>query len=113
MVHSDAVYFVLPNHCDYPNANYFIFNERSQCFFQGRPDLLEAYLKVPKKCIVISNTNKDNFIRALAYQSDREPEILFLSAKEYGKSSINGDLLTSCEALEDIRRFITRALRKK
>ena len=34
VLHSDVVYFVLPNHCDYPNANYFIFNERSQCFFQ-------------------------------------------------------------------------------
>ena len=106
MMHSDVVYFVLPNHCDYPNANFFIFNERSQCFFQGRPDLLEAYLKVPKRGIVISNTNKENFIRALAYQSCTEPEILFLSAKEYGKISIHGDLLTSEKALEQIRQFI-------
>ena len=110
MVHSDMVYFVLPNYCDYPCANYFIFNERSQCFFQGREDLLEAYLKVPKRSIVISSTNQDNFIRALAYQSDKEPEILFLSAKEYGKTSISGDLLTSPKALEDIRRFVSRPL---
>ena len=105
---SEMVYFVLPNYCDYPCANYFIFNERSQCFFQGKPDLLEAYLKIPKRSIVISNTNKDHFIQALAYQSDPDPEILFLSAKEYGKPSINGDLLTSKKALEDIRRFINR-----
>ena len=110
MVHSDMVYFVLPNYCDYPCANYFIFNERSQCFFQGREDLLEAYLKVPKRSIVISSTNQDNFIRALAYQSDKEPEILFLSAKKYGKTSISGDLLTSQSALEDIRRFVSRPL---
>ena len=97
---------MLPNHCDYPNANYFIFNERSQCFFQGRPDLLEKYLKVPKRSIVISGTNRDNFIRALAYQSDQEPEILFLSAKEYGKNSIRGDLLTSEEAVKRVRQFI-------
>ena len=106
ILHSDMVYFVLPNHCDYPNANYFIFNERSQCFFQGRPDLLEKYLKVPKRSIVISGTNRDNFIRALAYQSDKEPEILFLSAKEYGKNSIRGDLLTSEEAVKRVRQFI-------
>ncbi len=110
IVHSDMVYFVLPNYCDYPCANYFIFNERSQCFFQKKTDLLEAYLKIPKRSIVISNTNKDHFIRALAYQSDHEPEILFLSAKEYGKTSINGDLLTSEKALEDIRQFIIRPL---
>ena len=110
MVHSDMVYFVLPNYCDYPCANYFIFNERSQCFFQGKPDLLEAYLKIPKRSIVISNTNKDNFVQALAYQSDQEPEILFMSSKEYGKTSISGDLLTSKKALEDIKQFINRPL---
>jgi Multimeric flavodoxin WrbA len=110
IMHGEMVYFVLPNYCDYPNANFFIFNERSQCFFQGRPDILDAYLKVPKRSIVISNTNKDNFIQALAYQSNTEPEILFLSAKEYGKKSINGDLLTSEKAVEQIRRFINKSL---
>lgn len=110
MTHSDMVCFVLPNYCDYPCANYFVFNERSQCYFQGRPDLLEAYLKVPKRSIVISNTNKDNFIQALAYQSDQEPEVLFLSAKKYRKTSINGDLLSSKKALEDIKQFINRPL---
>ena len=110
IMHSKMVYFVLPNYCDYPCANYFIFNERSQCFFQGKPDLLEAYLSIPKRSIVISSTNQNNFIHALAYQSNKEPEILFLSAKEYGKTSINGDLLTSKDALEDIRQFISRPL---
>ena len=53
IMHSEMVYFVLPNYCDYPCANYFIFNERSQCFFQRKPDLLEAYLTIPKRSIVI------------------------------------------------------------
>lgn len=110
IIHSDVVYFVLPNYCDYPNANFFIFNERSQCYFQGRPDLLKAYLEIPKRSIVISNTNKDNFIQALAYQSNKEPEILFISAKKYGKISIQGDILTSEEALERIKQFISKAL---
>ena len=109
IIHSGTVYFVLPNYCDYPCANYFIFNERSQCFFQGKPDLLEAYLKVSKRSIVISNTNQDNFIQALAYQSDKEPEILFLSAKKYGKISIDGDLLKSEKAMEDIKKFVNRS----
>jgi hypothetical protein len=85
IMHSEMVYFVLPNYCDYPCANYFIFNERSQCFFQGRPDLLESYLNIPKRSIVISNTNQEHFIQALTYQSNREPEILFLSAKKIRK----------------------------
>ena len=110
IMYSEMVYFVLPNYCDYPCANYFIFNERSQCFFQGKPDILESYLNIPKRSIVISNTNQEHFIQALTYQSNREPEILFLSAKEYGKASINGDLLTSKNALENIRQFVIRPL---
>ena len=27
---SDITYFILPNYCDYPPANFFIFNERGQ-----------------------------------------------------------------------------------
>lgn len=95
IIHSEMVYFVLPNYCDYPCANYFIFSERGQCFFHGRPDLPEVYLNIPKRSIVISSTNQEHFIQALTYQSNKEPEILFLSAKEYGKTSISGDLLTS------------------
>ena len=110
ITHSDVVYFVLPNYCDYPNANFFIFNERSQCYFQGRPDLLETYLEIPKRSIVISNTNTDNFVQVLAYQSKKEPEILFLSAKEYGKISIQGDLLTSDEATERLKQFISKPI---
>ena len=110
VMQSEMVYFILPNYCDYPCANYFIFNERSQCFFQGKPDLLEAYLRIPKRCIVISGTDQDHFIQALAYQSVREPEILFLSAKDYGKNSVDGDLLTSEEALERIMQFVRKPL---
>ena len=43
VTHSDLTFFIIPNYCDYPCANFFIFNERSQCYFQGRPELLEKY----------------------------------------------------------------------
>ena len=109
---SEMVYFVLPNYCDYPCANYFIFNERSQCYFQGRPELLDEYLRVPKRSIVVSNTNEENFVRALGYQSEKEPEILFLSAKKYGKKSIDGDLLTNEKALGDIKEFVINDYQK-
>ena len=44
VTHSDLAYFILPNYCDYPCTNYFVFNERSQCYFQGHPELLEVFL---------------------------------------------------------------------
>lgn len=106
VLHSETVYFVLPNYCDYPCANYFIFNERSQCFFQGRPELLDAYEKVPKRSVVVSNTNRENFLAALSYQSEEAPEVLFLSARSYGKKSVCGDLLTSEQAAADIAAFV-------
>ena len=37
---SSMSYFVVPNYCDYPCANFFLFNESSQCYLQGRPELL-------------------------------------------------------------------------
>ncbi len=103
---SDLAIFIVPNYCDYPNANFFIFNERSQCFFQGRPDLLEAYENVRKKFIVVSNTGTENFTAAFRYQTSGEPEILFLSAKAYGKISLAGDLMESEAAKQAVWEFL-------
>jgi len=103
---SDVAYFVIPNYCDYPNANFFIFNERSQCYFQGRPEILEKYLRVSKKVVVISNTGEENFRKAMEYQAEEEPKFLFLVAKEFGKKSIDGDLMSSEAVRERIKNFI-------
>ena len=108
IVQSEMTYFILPNYSDYPCSNYFVFNERSQCYFQGKPKLLDDYLKVPKRSIVVSNTNTENFSKALAYQTEQTPDILFLSAKHYGKKSIKGDLATSKEVLDDIAAFVSK-----
>lgn len=105
IVKSKITYFILPNYCDYPPANFFIFNERSQCFFQGQPQLLEQYENIPKKFIVVSNTGRDNFVKALEYHAEN-PRILFLSAKKYGRVSIKGDLTESEEVLGELKMFI-------
>ena len=104
----DLTYFVIPNYCDYPCANYFIFNERSQCYFQHKPEQLDAFLRAPKKFIVISNTNQDHFRQILSQNVCSEPEILFLSAKKFGRISIRGDLLTSEATVSDIRHFVSK-----
>lgn len=103
---SDEVYFVVPNYCDYPCANFFIFNERSQVFFQGYSERLREYEAIPKKFIVVSNADSPNFAAAFDYHCVGEPEILYLSAKKYGRQSINGDILKSEEAQWDILNFI-------
>lgn len=106
VTHSETAYFIVPNYCDWPCANFFAFNERSQCYFQGRPELLDAYEKVPKRVIVVSNTNEENFRPVMAYQSYAPPEMLFLSAKKFGKVSVRGDLLSAPEAVCAVEAFV-------
>ncbi len=66
------------------------------------------YLSVKKKFIVISNTNQTNFIKVFEYQINEgeKPDALFLSAKHYGKRSIDGNITDSLSALKDIENFI-------
>lgn len=99
---SDLVYFVVPNHCDYPCANFFIFNERSQVYFQGYPNRLMAYKAIPKKFVVISNSETENFSKAFAQHCENKPEIFYISAKNYNANSIAANILTSNAAKRDI-----------
>lgn len=102
---SGLCYFVVPNYCNYPCSNFFLFNERSQCYFQGRGDLLTTYLAVKKKFIVVSNTGKDHFISAFCQHAE-EPDALFLSAKAYHKKSIQGDMMDSPRARADLAVYL-------
>jgi multimeric flavodoxin WrbA len=105
---SDLAFYIVPNYCDYPCANFFVLNERSQCYFQNHWHLISKYLAVPKMFIVVSNTNQSNFREVFRYhlQENCAPRILFLSAKEYHKSSIAGDLLAAEAAKVDLLSFI-------
>lgn len=103
---SDLVYFVVPNYCDYPCANFFIFNERSQVYFQGYRERLMEYEAIPKRFIVVSDSESGNFATAFDYHCEGTPEILYVSAKKYGKHSIAGDILKSQQARMDILKFI-------
>lgn len=108
--HSECTYFVLPNYCDFPNANFFIFNERSQCYFQNHPERLEQYLEVPKKFIVVSGTESDHFRSVLQQHCADNPDLLFISAKDFGKRSTHTDLMESDDARAKILAFIGQPL---
>lgn len=105
IIRSNRAVYILPNHCDYPNANFFAFNERSLCFFSGQPELLDAYSAIPKKFIVISGGEQENFRAALS-QHAGNPEILFLRAADYGQKSITGDLMTVPDVARKIESFM-------
>ena len=59
---SELTYYVVPNYIDYPNAYFFIFNERKQGFFGRNSNLIEQYLGVVKKFVIVSNTEQDNLV---------------------------------------------------
>lgn len=103
---SDLVYFVVPNYSDYPCSNYFVFNERGQGYFTGMDKLYEKYRAVRKRFIVISNTEMGNFIKAFRDQVNYDPDILFLSSRLYGKSSIHGILMEEDKAQKVVSDFI-------
>lgn len=74
---------------------------------QGRPELLDQYGAVRKKFIVVSNTGQDNFTAAFrCHTGDAPPDVLFLSARRFGKVSIHGDLMDSPEARDTVLHFI-------
>ena len=108
LTHSDWACLIVPNYCDYPGALYFAFNERSLCYFSGHEALLERYGRVPKKFIVVSGTERAHFEEAFSQQTGGEaPELLMLSAKAYGRSSVAGDLMDDPAAREAVRAFVT------
>ena len=55
---SDLVYFVMPNYCGYPCANYFAFNERTVGYFNMEREKMDRYMNVPKRFIIVSNTER-------------------------------------------------------
>lgn len=104
---SKMVYFVVPNFCGYPCANYFAFNERTVGYFDMDREKMKRYMQIPKKFIVVSNT--EGFETAMQQQTSDEPRILYLKSGKYGKRSTAGDILDSVEAVADLKRFLEDA----
>lgn len=103
---SELVYFIVPNYCGFPCANYFAFNERSVGYFGMDRDRMERYMNVPKRFIIVSNT--EGFEDAMHQQTIGDPDILYLKSRNYQKQSIAGDLLDSAAAKSDLNAFLTQ-----
>lgn len=63
-------------------------------------------MKVPKKFIVVNNVENDHFREAFIQQTNEEPELLIIGAKEFGKQSIDGNILSSEAAENKIKAFL-------
>ncbi|MBP3636928.1 MAG: NAD(P)H-dependent oxidoreductase [Clostridia bacterium] len=108
ILHSDLTYFVLPNYADSPPALYFAFNERSNCFFQGNEELLNAYLAVPKRFIIVSNQPSPIFDALPQYHIAEgiTPKLLYLPPRQYCQNSLDGTMMEATEACACLQRFV-------
>lgn len=108
ILQADLAYFILPNYADCPPALYFAFNERSQCVFQGQEALLEAYLAVPKRFIIVSNQPAPAFESLPRYHiAESAPAaLLYLPPRRFSPRSIDGTMMDAPEAQEMLRAFV-------
>jgi multimeric flavodoxin WrbA len=103
---SDLVYYIVPNYCGYPCANYYAFNERCVGYFGLDRMKMNQYMSVKKRFIVVSNTQTEAFRSAMQQQTKDEPEILYMMTGKYHKKSIAGDLMESDAAKADLEAFL-------
>ena len=105
VLNADMVYYIVPNYCGFPSANFYAFNERSVGYFNMDRTLLKQYMDIPKKFIIISNTENPAFLQAMQQQA-KDPDMLFLKTSAYQKKSTAGDLMTSEKAQKDLKAFL-------
>jgi len=102
----ELVYYIIPNYCGVPCANYYAFNERLVGWFNGDRAKMQRYKSVRKRFVFISNTENDAFQQVAAQHSNEKNDVLYLASRKYGKQSIAGDLLDSDAAKADLELFL-------
>ena len=103
---ADVVYYMIPNYCGYPCANYYAYNEKSVGYFNGDRALMRKYTEVPKRFIIISNTEGANFENLINQQGRGLSDIIYLKTSQYGKRSTAGDIMESDAAQSDVGAFL-------
>lgn len=103
---ADLVYFIIPNYCGFPPASCYAFNERSVGYFNKNRALMGKYRNIPKKFIIVSNTEGLNFENLIQSQVTGDPELIYLKTSKYKKISTAGDLMDSDEVKADLKAFL-------
>lgn len=105
---SELVIYVVPNYNEFPCSNYFIFNERLRGYLSANESLYKIYMKTPKKFIVLTNTQNDNFENAFKYHVDKHtsPNVLYMSSKKFKQASVSAELMENQDARNIVVDFI-------
>ena len=67
---------------------------------------MQKYMEVPKRFIIISNTEGANFENAIRQQAKGELNILYMKTSKYGKRSTAGDIMEADAAQADLDAFL-------
>lgn len=106
---ADKIIFILPVYRGHPASTYFQFTERGEGFFRLDTERDESYRK-KVNLIVIGNITAGGetaMREAMSDFSDDEysPQSLLLSSIEYGRRSINGDLIEDSRVRDKLEKF--------
>ena len=106
ILNCEEIIFIVPNYCGFPCSNYFIYAERlcGGCI-NNKVNYFD-YLKIPKKFIIVTNTNLEYMKSSLAYQipSNIEIDYLQIASGKYSKNSI-GLWASKEEVKQDILNY--------
>ncbi len=107
---ADILIFTIPTYGGHLSSIYFAFAERSQAIFKSFGECAERLLK-KINFIIIGNLSAggDMALHEALYNFvnlDFWPETLLFPAREYGRSSINGDLIEVPEVKRRLDRFV-------
>ena len=84
VMNSDLIYYIVPNFCGFPCANYFVFNERTVGYFTADRAIKKEYMTIPKRFIIVRNSENNAFTQTVRQQCE-QPQILYLKTRQFGK----------------------------
>ena len=106
LMESHRIYYVVPNYCGWPSANYFAFNERTVGYFNGDRSKMKSYMQIDKRFIVVSNSETEMFRQAMSQQTTEPLNILYMKTSKYTRQSIAGNMLDFEEAKNDLLKYL-------
>lgn len=111
---ADILIFAVPTYGGHLSSIYFAFAERSQGIFKSLPKWKKLFKKI--NFIIIGNLSAggDMALHEALYNFanlDFRPETLLFPAREYGRSSINGDLIEIPEVKKRLDRLVEMILK--
>lgn len=113
---ADILIFGVPTYGGHLSSLYFAFAERSQAAFKSFQECTEKLLK-KINFIIIGNLSAggDMALHEALYNFANLsfwPETLLFPAREYGRSSVKGDLINDPEVKKRLDRFVETILKK-